>query len=183
MLQMRKMGPIANLLGMLPGMGQMKEQLAQVDDRDVDRVVGIIRSMTPTERQQPKILNASRKSRIARGSGVTVTEVNQLLDRFEEARKMMRQMAGMAGLGGARKARRQEKKGKGASRKGNPAARAAAAKGAAAAQADKPSAPNPFGLPAGGGQVPDLSKLQMPGGAGGFGLPKPPAGPPPRRRG
>ena len=69
MLQMRKMGPIANLLGMLPGMGQMKEQLAQVDDRDVDRVMGIIRSMTPIERQQPKILNASRKARIARGSG------------------------------------------------------------------------------------------------------------------
>ncbi len=65
MLQMRKMGPIANLLGMLPGMGQMKEQLAQVDDRDVDRVMGIIRSMTPVERQQPKILNASRKARVS----------------------------------------------------------------------------------------------------------------------
>jgi signal recognition particle subunit SRP54 len=180
MLQMRKMGPIANLLGMLPGMGQMKEQLAQVDDRDVDRVMGIIRSMTPVERQQPKILNASRKSRIARGSGVTVSEVNKLLDRFEEARKMMKQMAGMAGLGGARKARKQVKKAKGASRKGNPAARAAAAQAPAAAPAEKAPSQNPFGLPA-GGQLPDLSKLQLPG--GGLNLPKPPAGPPPRRRG
>ncbi len=183
MLQMRKMGPIANLLGMLPGMGQMKEQLSQIDDRDVDRVMAIIRSMTPIERKQPKILNASRKSRIARGSGVTVTEVNQLLDRFEEARKMMKQMAGMAGVGGgARKARRQVKKGKGASRKGNPAARAAIERGGPAPEAE--NAPiNPFGLPP-GGQLPDLSKLT--GGPGGLGLPggpRPPAGPPPRRRG
>ncbi len=138
MLQMKKMGPIANLLGMLPGMGQMKEQLAQVDDRDVDRVMAIIRGMTPQERQQPKILNASRKARVARGSGVTVSEVNKLLDRFEEARKMMKQMAGMAGLGGVRKARRQVKKGKGASRKGNPAARAAASQAPAG---DAPAAP------------------------------------------
>ncbi len=180
MLQMRKMGPIANLLGMLPGMGQMKEQLSQVDDRDVDRVMGIIRSMTPIERQQPKVLNASRKARIARGSGVTVTEVNQLLDRFEEARKMMRQMAGMAGLGGARKAKRAAKKGKGASRKGNPAARAALERGDDAGQKQGPV--NPFGLPA-DGQMPDLSKLQMPGKFGGLGGPGAPAGPPPRRRG
>jgi signal recognition particle subunit SRP54 len=179
MLQMRKMGPIANLLGMLPGMGQMKEQLAQVDDRDVDRVMGIIRSMTPIERQSPKILNASRKARVARGSGVTVTEVNKLLDRFEEARKMMKQMAGMAGLGGgARKARRQDKKGKGASRKGNPAARAAVARGEIEAAAEKPPV-SPFGP---GATMPDLSKLQqLP--PGGFGGPGAPAGPPPRRRG
>jgi signal recognition particle subunit SRP54 len=183
MLQMRKMGPIGNLLGMLPGMGQMKEQLAQVDDRDMDRVMAIIRSMTPTERQQPKVLNASRKARVARGSGVTVTEVNQLLDRFEEARKMMRQMAGMAGLGGIRKAQRQARKGKGASRKGNPAARAAIARGERSERtSQKPGPVNPFGLPA-DGELPDLSKLKLPGGPGGFGLPKPPAGPPPRRRG
>ncbi len=178
MLQMKKMGPIANLLGMLPGMGQMKEQLAQVDDKDVDRVMGIIRGMTPQERQQPKILNASRKSRVARGSGVSVSEVNKLLDRFEEARKMMKQMAGMAGLGAARKARRQVKKGKGASRKGNPAARAAAAQATPAARPEKTSGQNPFGLPA-DGQLPDLSKLQLP--PGGFNLPKPPQGPQPRR--
>ena len=131
MLAVRKMGPIGNLLGMLPGMGQMKEQLAQVDDRDVDRIVAIIRSMTPAEREDPKILQASRKARVARGSGVTVTEVNQLLDRFAEARKMMKQMAGGAGLppGMARSkaaaAKKAAKKGKGARKTGNPAARAA----------------------------------------------------------
>ena len=81
----------------------MKEQLAQVDDRDLDRVMAIIRSMTPEERQNPRILQASRKARVARGSGVTVTEVNQLLDRFDEAQKMMRQMAG-GGIPGMRRA-------------------------------------------------------------------------------
>src|SRR3954452_18535948 len=85
MLAVRRMGPIGNLLGMLPGMGQMKEQLAQVDDRDIDRVMAIIRSMTPQERQDPKILQASRKARVAKGSGVTVTEVSQPLGRFEQA--------------------------------------------------------------------------------------------------
>jgi signal recognition particle subunit SRP54 len=177
MLQMRKMGPIANLLGMLPGMGQMKEQLAQVDDRDVDRVMAIIRGMTPQERQQPKILNASRKARVARGTGVTVSEVNKLLDRFEEARKMMKQMAGMAGLGGVRKARRQVKKGKGASRKGNPAARAAQAQAPSEPRPADKTGQNPFGLPGGG--MPDLTKLQLPGGP--LNLPRPPQGPQPRR--
>jgi signal recognition particle subunit SRP54 len=180
LLAVRKMGPIANLLGMLPGMGQMKDQLASVDDRDLDRIMAIIRSMTPGERAEPKTLNASRKARVARGSGVTVTEVNQLLDRFEEARKMIKQMPGMAGLGGAGKAKRAAKKtkqAKGASRKGNPAARAAAAKappGGRAASSD-----NPFGLPAGADGMPDLSQLKLPPGGmpglGGAGLPKGPA--------
>ena len=66
----RKMGPIGNLLGMLPGMGQMKDALAQVDDKDLDRTAAIIRSMTPTERDDPKIINGSRRLRIAKGSGV-----------------------------------------------------------------------------------------------------------------
>jgi signal recognition particle subunit SRP54 len=91
----RKMGPIGNLLGMLPGMGQMKDALAQVDDKDLDRTAAIIRSMTPTERENPKIINGSRRLRIANGSGVKVNEVNQLVDRFFEARKMMSQMGGM----------------------------------------------------------------------------------------
>src|SRR5512143_3910567 len=138
MLAVRKMGPIANLLGMLPGMGQMKDQLAQVDDRDLDRIMAIIRSMTPEERQNPGILQASRKARVARGSGVTVTEVNQLLDRFEDARAMMKQMAGGMDLppgmrrAKAAAAKKAAKKAKGASRKGNPAARAAQAQQAAA---------------------------------------------------
>jgi signal recognition particle subunit SRP54 len=102
LMAIRKMGPIGNLLGMLPGMGQMKEQLAQVDDKDLDRTAAIIRSMTPTERDNPKMINGSRRLRIANGSGVKVQEVNQLVDRFFEARKMMAQMGGM-GIPGMRK--------------------------------------------------------------------------------
>ncbi|HEX8094184.1 signal recognition particle protein, partial [Jatrophihabitans sp.] len=99
----RRMGPIGNLLGMLPGAGQMKEALAQVDDKDLDRTAAIIRSMTPAERDDPKLINGSRRLRIANGSGVTVSEVNNLVDRFFEARKMMARMAGGLGMPGARR--------------------------------------------------------------------------------
>jgi signal recognition particle subunit SRP54 len=102
MLAIRKMGPIGNLLGMLPGgnTGQMKEALSQVDDRQLDRLQAIIRGMTPAERSDPKIINGSRRLRIAKGSGVAVSEVNDLVNRFFEARKMMKQMAGQFGFGG-----------------------------------------------------------------------------------
>ncbi|MCK9901080.1 signal recognition particle protein [Parafrankia colletiae] len=172
MLTVRKMGPIGNLLGMLPGMGQIKDQLAQVDDRDLDRVVAIIRSMTPAERQDPKILQASRKARVARGSGVTVTEVNQLLDRFGEARKMMRQMAGGAGLipgmgrGKSAQARKAAKKGKGARRSGNPAARAAQAQERRSGQ-DRPPALGPGTGGADLEGMPDLAALMQQHGIGG----------------
>jgi signal recognition particle subunit SRP54 len=99
----RRMGPIANVLAMMPGMGQMKDQLAELDDKHVDRITAIIRSMTPGERANPKIINGSRRVRIANGSGVTVTDVNQLLNRFAEAQKMMKQMGGMMGLPGLRR--------------------------------------------------------------------------------
>ncbi|GIH06063.1 signal recognition particle protein [Rhizocola hellebori] len=105
----RKMGPISNMLSMMPGMGQMKDQLAELDDKHFDRVEAIIRSMTPTERTTPKIINGSRRARIARGSGVTVMDVNQLLNRFENAQKMMKQMGGMMGLPGRRKATKSPK--------------------------------------------------------------------------
>jgi signal recognition particle subunit SRP54 len=111
----RRMGPIGNLLGMLPGAGQMKEALAQVDDKDLDRTAAIIRSMTPAEREDPKMINGSRRLRIANGSGVTVSEVNNLVDRFFEARKMMARMTGGMGLPGARRTNsksRKTKKGK-----------------------------------------------------------------------
>src|SRR5437763_1394224 len=81
MMMVRRMGPIGNILGMLPGMGQIKDQISQIDDRDLDRIAAIIRSMTPAERQDPKLINGSRRLRIARGSGVSVTEVNILFDR------------------------------------------------------------------------------------------------------
>ena len=114
MLAIRKMGPIGNLLGMLPGAGQMKDALAAVDDSQLDRVQAIIRGMTPAERADPKIINASRRLRIANGSGVSVGEVNQLVDRFFEARKMMSQMAGQMGMPFGRKsASRKAAKGKG----------------------------------------------------------------------
>ncbi|GAA2513958.1 signal recognition particle protein [Pilimelia columellifera] len=120
LISVRKMGPIANVLGMLPGMGQMKDQLAELDDSHFDRVTAIIRSMTPTERSNPKIINGSRRVRIANGSGVTVMDVNQLLNRFTQAQKMMKQMGGMMGLpGGRRKATKSPKnkrKGKAGSR-------------------------------------------------------------------
>jgi signal recognition particle subunit SRP54 len=123
MLAIRKMGPIGNILGMLPGAnsGQMKEALSQVDDRQMDKLQAIIRGMTPAERADPKIINGSRRLRIANGSGVSVSEVNELVNRFFEARKMMKQMAGQFGLGGGRSAtRKQASKRKGKKGKGRP---------------------------------------------------------------
>lgn len=113
MQQMKQLGSMKKMLGMLPGMGQMREQLENFDERDVARVEAIVQSMTPSERANPKILNGSRRSRIARGSGTTVTEVNQMVQRFDQAKTMMRSMArggmsggpgglpGMAGMPGA----------------------------------------------------------------------------------
>jgi signal recognition particle subunit SRP54 len=95
----------------------MKDQLAEVDDKHFDRVTAIIRSMTPGERSNPKILNGSRRARIANGSGTTVMDVNQLLNRFADAQKMMKQMGGMMGLPGsgrkATKSPKNKRKGKG----------------------------------------------------------------------
>ena len=148
MQMVRRMGPIGNLLGMLPGMGQVREQISQIDDKDLDRIAAIIRSMTPAERHDPKVLNGSRRLRIARGSGVTVTEVNSLVDRFFEARKMMKQMAGS--MPGMRRATRKggKKKGKKGGKGGRPA-----------------TAPRlPGGLPAAGGAGFDPAALQLPPG-------------------
>jgi signal recognition particle subunit SRP54 len=188
MMMLRKMGPIGNLLGMLPGMGQMKEQIAQVDDKDVDRIAAIIRSMTPTEREDPKIINGSRRVRIAKGSGVTVAEVNSLVDRFFEARKMMKQMAGMGGLPGmgarrATKAVKKGKKGKGGRPGGRPGGAPPAALPPGLARS-LPGGDGGLGLPAQlppGMKMPDLSKFRFPptGGPGGPGN-QGPAGPRPR---
>jgi len=90
----RKLGPIGNLLGMLPGAGQNRELLSQISDKDLDRAAAIVNSMTPAERRNPKLLNGSRRLRIANGAGVTVGEVNSLVVRFLEGQKMMRQMMG-----------------------------------------------------------------------------------------
>ena len=93
---MRKMGPIENVLGMLPGMAQMKD--VKIDQKEVNRTEAIVLSMTPKERRKPDILNAKRRIRIAKGSGTTVTQVNDLLRRFEQMKKMMKNMGGMKKL-------------------------------------------------------------------------------------
>lgn len=97
--QIKKLGSMKKLLGMMPGAGKIREQLDQFDEREVDRIEAIVRSMTPAERRDVKILNGSRRARIAAGSGTTVADVNGLVDRFEMAQKMMGGMAGMAGAG------------------------------------------------------------------------------------
>ncbi|GAA3806261.1 signal recognition particle protein [Nocardioides panacisoli] len=163
MQQVRKLGSMSKILGMLPGMGQIREQLENFDDREIDRVAAIIHSMTPAERANPKMIDGSRRARIAKGCGRTVSDVNNLVDRFFEARKMMMQMArgggmpgmpglpGMPGAGagaGKRSSAKQKAKqqGKGGKRRsGNPAKAAQQAK----ADAEKATTkPNPFGLPA-----------------------------------
>jgi signal recognition particle subunit SRP54 len=119
----RKLGPIGNLLGMLPGAAQNKELLSQVSDADLDRAAAIVNSMTPAERRNPKILNGSRRARIAGGSGTTVAEVNNLVVRFHEGQKMMRQMMsgggipGMPQIPGMRRAATKAAKGKKGSKK------------------------------------------------------------------
>ncbi|GAA4690529.1 signal recognition particle protein [Nocardioides conyzicola] len=158
MQQVRKLGSMSKIMGMLPGMGQFRDQLENFDDREIDRIQAVIQSMTPAERANPKMIDGSRRLRIARGSGRQVSDVNQLVDRFFEARKMMQSMAkgggmpgmpGMPGMGGPKraKAKPQAKKAKGAKRSGNPAK--AAQEAAAAKQKAAASPANPFGTPAG----------------------------------
>ena len=92
--QVKNMGPLNQILGMLPGMGRALKDV-EVDDHDLARVEAIIRSMTPAERRNPKLLNGSRRARIARGSGTTTQQVNAVVKQFDEARRMMRQLAHM----------------------------------------------------------------------------------------
>lgn len=135
MQAMKKMGSMTKLMGMMPGMGEMRKQLEQVDDRDIDRIAAIIQSMTPAERTHSKIIDGSRRARIAKGAGVEVSAVNNLLKRFAEAQKMMRKMGqggggipGMPqipGMGRRAKARTAKKNQRGTrGRSGNPAKRA-----------------------------------------------------------
>ncbi|MEZ5185660.1 MAG: signal recognition particle protein [Candidatus Nanopelagicales bacterium] len=163
MQAVKKMGSLGKLLGMLPGMAEARKQLEQVDDRELDRVAAIIHSMTPAERRDTKILNGSRRARIAKGAGVQVSDVNSLVDRFTEAQKMMKQMRsgagmppGMPGIGGMSKKSKAKAKASPKSKKGrsgNPAKRAAQA---AEQPAPIEAAPEPFSAD----QLPDeFSKL------------------------
>ena len=99
MHQMKKMGGIGALLSMMPGMGgnQMRQLEDAVDEKKMARIEAIILSMTVKERQNPDVLNPSRKRRIANGAGVDISEVNRLVKQFEQSRKMMKQMSGMMG--------------------------------------------------------------------------------------
>lgn len=98
MKQMRNMGGLGSLLGLLPGMGkQMKEMEAMVDEKQLAHMEAIVYSMTNDERKNPKLLNPSRKARIARGSGVDISVVNRFIKQFEQSQKMMKQMPGMMG--------------------------------------------------------------------------------------
>ncbi|MBF8190450.1 signal recognition particle protein [Nonomuraea sp. K274] len=174
MMMVQKMGPIKNLLGMMPGMGQMRDQIDSIDDRDLDRIAAIIRSMTPAERQDPKIINGSRRARIAAGSGVTVSAVNNLVTRFFDAQKMMKRMAGGMGIpgmpGGRGKASKAQKKAKKGRRVSGDPRKAALGK---ASSAEEPEQPKPGGVLGNlGGKLPpgvelppgfDPSKLRLPG--------------------
>jgi signal recognition particle subunit SRP54 len=186
----RKMGPIGNLLGMLPGMGQHREALSQIDDKSLDRAEAIVRSMTPEERRNPKVINGSRRLRIAHGSGVAVGEVSQLVKNFFEGQKQMKQvfaggMPGMPGIPGmgrrsaTKSTRKKGKKGGGRSNSGGQRSAAAQAQ-AQAAQAQTgqpqidPAALNPAagggfgGLPEGFDLSESLANLQK--------MPTPPPG-------
>lgn len=174
MQQLRGAGSIKKMMGMLPGMGKMKSQLENFDEREIIRTEAIIQSMTSEERKNPKILNGSRRLRIAKGSGMTVTDVNSLVQRFEQAAKMMKtvarggvpQIPGMGPIPGMSHGgkKQQQKKGKGKQRSGNPAKRAQELSGAAAKAAT--SGGSGFGLGAGGaaGAAPsaeEMEKLQQ----------------------
>ena len=99
MQQVKKMGPLKNILGMLPGAGGLKIDESDIDEKAMGHVEAIIQSMTPKERENPTVLNASRKRRIASGSGRNIQEVNRLLKQFEEMKKMMKQFTDMGKMG------------------------------------------------------------------------------------
>jgi signal recognition particle subunit SRP54 len=188
----RKLGPIGNLLGMLPGAGKYREQIEQVNDKDLDRAEAIVRSMTPEERRNPKVINGSRRARIAKGSGVAIGEVSQLVTNFFEGQKQMKAMfsggipgmPAMPGMAGAarRASKSARKKGKKkAPRSGDPRRAAELASGggqqdqAANGPAQAPGLPNlGGGLPEGFSEnlAEQLSKMPS-----GLNFPPPPQGP------
>jgi signal recognition particle subunit SRP54 len=150
----RKMGPIGNFLGMLPGAGQNRELLSQISDADLDHAAAIINSMTLQERRNPKILNGSRRARIAKGSGTTVGEVNNLVVRFLEGQKMMKAMMGGGGIPGMPQI------------PGMRRAAAKAAKGKKGSSKKKPKGGRPGGAP---GRSPAGAASAAPGGPHGPG--------------
>jgi signal recognition particle subunit SRP54 len=127
---MKNMGSMSKLMGLLPGAAGMKKQIENFDESELVRTRAIIQSMTPMERNDPKVLNGSRRSRIAVGSGRAVSEINSLVERFTQAQKMMKQMrggnmpAGLPNIGSMPKPQHSNNIPKKKSRSGNPAKRA-----------------------------------------------------------
>ena len=127
---MKNMGSMSKLMGLLPGAAGMKKQIENFDESELVRTRAIIQSMTPMERNDPKVLNGSRRSRIALGSGRAVSEINSLVERFSQAQKMMKQMrggnmpAGLPNIGSMPKPEHSNNIPKKKSRSGNPAKRA-----------------------------------------------------------
>ena len=162
----KRMGPLSGVIGMLPGMA--KGGAPDVDDRQLVRTEAIIRSMTPAERRDPKVLNGRRRRRIAAGSGTSVPEINRLVKQFEQMQQLMRQAAGAAGRGKGGKG----KGGKGG--KGRKGAQRAAMQAQAAA----------FGGLAGPGAGPGAAPAVRPGlgGFAGLSAPTPAPAPAPSRR-
>jgi signal recognition particle subunit SRP54 len=104
--QIRKLGSLGGLLDMMPQIGPLKElKNAKIDEKEVGRIVAIIDSMTPKERQNHMLVNGSRRRRIAKGSGTSVQDVNNLLKQYAQARKMMKSFTGQAGMLGKRLAK------------------------------------------------------------------------------
>ena len=174
MQQLKGAGSIKKMLGMLPGAGGLRQQLDGFDEREITRTEAIIQSMTPAERKNTKLLNGSRRLRIAKGSGMTVTDVNQLVQRFEQAAKMMKtvarggvpQIPGMGpvpgGYGQGKRGAAKGKKKSSGSRSGNPAKRAAENAAIASGATPGPAAPSGSGF-----------GLGKSAGAGGAGSPSP----------
>jgi len=172
MQQLKNMGSIKNMLGMLPGAKGMREQLENFDESEITRTEAIIQSMTLQERRVPKVLNGSRRVRIARGSGTTVTEVNALVNRFEQAAKMMKtvarggtpQIPGMGPIPGQKFGGPKVQQKKKGSKSGNPAKRAAENAALASGESLKPAAAagSGFGLGSkpGGPSEEELASLQ-----------------------
>jgi signal recognition particle subunit SRP54 len=186
---LRKLGPLKNILGMMPGASKNKALLDQVNDKDLDRAEAIVRSMTPAERRTPKMINGSRRLRIANGSGVTVGEVSQLVTNFFEGQKQMKMlmgggmpgMPGIPGMGGGarRSAKKAPKNAKGKRRSGDPrkaalgsAAGSGAGNGSAAGAPALPAADQAQDTPQSMEELAEmLQQAQSAGGPGGFGGP------------
>ncbi|MGH3271497.1 MAG: signal recognition particle protein [Trebonia sp.] len=192
----RKLGPIGNLLGMLPGAGKYREQIEQVSDKDLDRAEAIVRSMTPEERRNPKVINGSRRARIAKGAGVAIGEVSQLVTNFFEGQKQMKAMfsGGIPGMpampgmaGPARRASKSARKKtkKKAPRSGDPRRAAELASGGGQQdQAANGPGQAPGGLPNLGGGLgglpeglPENLAEQLSKMPSGLNFPPPPQGP------